>query len=357
MKDELSKFFLKIKSNQSIQTLGETQAKSGIIEPILRILGWDTSIMSDEVTLEFPVEDGRIDYCLHTSKSNQIFLEAKKPSEDLDKHQDQLLGYSFRQGVKLAVLSNGITWSFFLPLAEGKWENRRFYTVDIIEQDSNEAVSRIMDFLSKENVANGVAVKNAEKLLAGKRRQEIIEDSIPDAWNRIITEPDSLLMDLVAERTSKICGFQPTNDDLNIFFSRNVNRLLLSPEDELPEEVTMPTISRQINSHQTINRENIPIAGNSKITADELATEIIRALQSLGGRATKVQVEDVIYKKHERTFLLPYYQQPVSWGLPRWQHNIAWAKEDVKKRGFLKWPSESGRGMWELTQSGKSYKT
>jgi len=136
MKDELILFFQKIKANQTIRTLGETQAKSGIIEPMLRMLGWDTSIMGDEVTLEFPVEDGRIDYCLHTSKSNQVFLEAKKPSEDLDRHQDQILGYSFRQGIKLAVLSNGITWSFFLPLAEGKWENRRFYTVDILEQDS-----------------------------------------------------------------------------------------------------------------------------------------------------------------------------------------------------------------------------
>ncbi|MBW7889387.1 MAG: hypothetical protein H3C35_13705 [Bacteroidetes bacterium] len=61
MKDELIKFFQKIKNSELIQTLGETQAKSGIIEPILRMLGWDTSIMSDEVTLEFPVEDGRID--------------------------------------------------------------------------------------------------------------------------------------------------------------------------------------------------------------------------------------------------------------------------------------------------------
>jgi hypothetical protein len=355
MKDELTRFFQKIKTNQTVLSLGETQAKSGIIEPILRMLGWDTSILSDEVTLEFPVEQWRVDYCLHSSKSNQVFIEAKKPSEDLDKVivQDQLLGYAFRQGVKLAVLSNGITWSFFLPLSEGKWENRRFYTIDILEQDSNEAVSRFIDFLSKENVSTGEAVKNAEKLLQGKRRQEIIADSLPDAWNRIINEPDSLLIDLVAERTQKICGYQPSKDDLDLFFRRNSNRLLLSPEDELPEEVEK---IETVSSSSTINRENIPIAESSKITEDELITEIIRALQSLGGRARKTQVEEIIFKRREQIFRLPHYQQPVSWGLPRWQHNIAWAKEGAKKRGLLKWPNESGRGIWELTQTGKSYK-
>jgi len=345
MKDELIRFFEKIKSNQSIRTLGETQAKSGIIEPILRMLGWDTSIMSDEVTLEFPVEDGRIDYCLHTSKSNQVFLEAKKPSEDLDRHQDQILGYSFRQGVKLAVLSNGITWSFFLPLAEGKWENRRFYTVDILEQDSDEAVSRIIDFLSKENVANGESVKNAEKILAGKRRREIITDSIP-------------VVDLIAERTNKICGYQPSKDDLDSFFNRNSNRLLLPPEDEEPIEEELESISnvRKISPTTNIDREDIAISEKMKVGEDELIGDIIRALQSMGGRAKKSQVEEFIYKRHEQVFLHLHYQQPVSWGLPRWQHNIAWAKEGAKKRGLLKWPNESGRGIWELTQNGKSYK-
>lgn len=354
MKDELTRFFQKIKTNQTLLSLGETQAKSGIIEPILRMLGWDTSIMSDEVTLEFPVEQWRVDYCLHSGKSNQVFIEAKKPSEDLDKVivQDQLLGYAVRQGVKLAVLSNGITWSFFLPLFEDKWENRRFYTIDILEQDSNEAVSRLIDFLSKENVSTGEAVKNAEKLLAGKRRQEIIADSIPDAWNRIINEPDSLLIDLVAERTQKICGYQPSKDDLDLFFRRNSSRLLLSPEDELPEEEI-----REIDvTPSSINREHIPIADSSKITEGELRDEIIFALQSLGGSGKKAQVEEIIFKRREQIFRLPYYQQFVSYGLPRWQHNIAWAKEGAKHRGLLKRPSESGRGIWELTQTGKSYK-
>ncbi|GAI53783.1 unnamed protein product, partial [marine sediment metagenome] len=44
----------------------------------------------------------------------------------------------------------------------------------------------------------------------------------------------------------------------------------------------------------------------------------------------------------------PYYQELVSNGVPRWQHNLAWAKERAKKKGLIKPPDESGRGYWEL---------
>jgi hypothetical protein len=354
MKAALTTFIQKIKTNSNLLSLGELAAKSGIIEPVLRLLGWDTSIAASEVTLEYQVENRRVDYCLHPTKSNLVFLEAKKPAEDLEDQQilEQLLDYAFRQGVKLAVLSSGVTWSFYLPLTEGKWENRRFYTVDLIEQDSSEAASRLIDFLSRENVASGDGVRNAEKLLEGIRRQEIIADSIPDAWNRIVSEPNSLLLELIAERTNKICGFQPSPDDLSDFFRRNTDRFLLSPEDDTPD-APIPSVSRpKIGA-----REGIPILESDKVSVRQLTIEIVRALQSLGGRAAKEKVEEIIFKKYERVFSLPYYQQPVSWGIPRWQHNIAWAKEDAKKRGLVKWPSESGRGTWELTPAGRTFKS
>ncbi|MEM2786091.1 MAG: winged helix-turn-helix domain-containing protein [Candidatus Nitrosotenuis sp.] len=352
MKEELILFIHKVKSNANLLSLGETAAKAGIIEPMLRILGWDTSIASNEVTLEYPVEDGRIDYCLQANKSSQVFLEAKKPAEDLDRHADQLLDYAFRQGVKLAILSSGITWSFYLPLTEGKWEHRRFYTIDILEQEASEAASRFVDFLSKENVLSGNAVKNAQSLLEGRRRQEIVESTIPEAWNRIVSEPDSILLELLSELTAKLCGFKPTDDDLKEFFAHNSGKLLLTPEDDIPESESTPTSTPT----STGDRESIYIAESDKISVLSLVPEIVRILQSHGGRARKEQVEEEVYHKFERSFRLPYYQQPVSTGVPRWQHNLAWAKEAAKNRGLVKRPSESGRGVWELTQSGRAMK-
>ena len=345
MKEELIEFIQRVRSNPNLLSLGETATKAGIIEPILRILGWDTSIANDEVALEYPVEGGRIDYCLHANKSSQLFLEAKKPSEDLDRHTDQLLDYAFRHGVKLAILSNGITWSFYLPLTEGKWEHRRFYTIDILEQEPTEAATKFIDFLSKQNVFSGDAVKNAESLLQGKRRLELIESTIPEVWNRIVSEPNSSLAELLSELTAKLCGFRPTKDDLKAFFLRNSGKLLLTPEEDSLEQPLSPSPAPTIS-----NREIIDIADSEKIPAKSLVPEIVTILQSHGGLARKKQVEEEIFKKFERTYTLPYYQQLVSWGIPRWQHDLAWAKEAAKHRGLVKRPSESGRGTWELSK-------
>jgi hypothetical protein len=46
----------------------------------------------------------------------------------------------------------------------------------------------------------------------------LIEETIPEAWNKIITEPDSLLIDLLSETTEKICGFKPEIDETTRFF-------------------------------------------------------------------------------------------------------------------------------------------
>jgi len=77
-------------------------------------------------------------------------------------HQEQLLGYSFREGVKQAILTNGITWWFYLPLNEGSWEQRRFFTADFLQQDQTAIAEKLIELLSRENIASGDALKNCQ---------------------------------------------------------------------------------------------------------------------------------------------------------------------------------------------------
>jgi len=353
MREQLIIFLQKIKENPNLANLGETAARSGIIEPILQILGWTTSAISDEVVVEYVVEGRRVDYCLRPNKSIEVFLEAKKPSEDLKRHQDQLLEYSFRHGVRLAVLSSGIVWFFYLPLKEGKWENRRFYTIDIISQDSVEAASRFIDFLSKENIATGNAIKNAEQLLEGKRKQEIIEDTLPEAWNKIITEPDSLLVDLLAEVTRKLCGVQPERDQIIDFFIRYSDSFQLLPEDDLPEEQESIKVIRA--------RKNISDLSQppDKISQEELIPYILQAIENHGGGAEKKIVQEEVYKKLKGKFDQPWYQElTTKYNIPRWQHTVAWARNLAKDRGFIKQPiKKEDRGYWEIADLGRKFLT
>jgi hypothetical protein len=89
---------------------------------------------------------------------------------------------------------------------------------------------------------------------------------------------------------------------------------------------------------------------------DELIPHIVKILYENGGKATKTVVENEIFRLFQHEFEKPYYNETVSHDVPRWRHHIAWAKERAKqKHGFIKSASESGRGIWELTDEGIAY--
>ena len=215
-----------IRKDSGISTLNEEDAKRRIILRILSLLDWD--IYSSEIKAEHGVGIRRVDYALQVNGENKVFIEAKKPGEDLDNHQKQLLDYSFEEGIALAILTNGILWWFYLPLKQGAWNDRRFYTLDILAQE--EDVVGIFDLLlSRKNVGSGEAVRHAESILEKRQREKIFRESLPKAWNRIIkdSERDSLLVELLKETTEDVCGFKLEESDVS-----EVSRFIRSHQEK-----------------------------------------------------------------------------------------------------------------------------
>ncbi len=70
--------------------------------------------------------------------------------------------YSFQQGVKLAILTNGVTWWFYLPSEEGGWEQRKFFTVDLLEQSIEDAAEKFESLLTRNSIETGIAYQNAK---------------------------------------------------------------------------------------------------------------------------------------------------------------------------------------------------
>jgi len=105
--------------------------------------------------------------------------------------------------------------------------------------------------------------------------------------------------------------------------------------------------------HNQIDIWNIANLLPGNVRQYDMYDEILRALQWFGRPATKEEVEDIIYKKFKSEFSKEWYQEFVANSVPRWKHNIAWAKEKLKHDGLIKPPSESKRGIWELTEKGK----
>lgn len=262
MNENFAALINQIKANQNFFAVDEANTKNSAIAPILNILGWNVFDIT-EVRLEYPVENRKIDYSLRLQEQNKVFLEAKKASEaDLERHQNQLLDYSFREGVELAILTNGITWWFYLPLERIPWEQRKFFTIDLNEQSIEDCIEKFQSLLSKMNVGNGTAYQNAKMLFESRQKNKIIKENLPKAWQKLVSEPDEMLVELLNETLEKICGYKAEDNQvaefLNQLFSPQIHQKPLAtsfsskPSNTFLKENTNNLITEDINEKELI---------------------------------------------------------------------------------------------------------
>ena len=231
-----------IRNTVSMGVLDESATKQGVVLRLLSLAGWDPFDIS-QVVPEYTVGTRRIDYVLRPGSPNAVFIEVKRPGENLERHQQQLLEYCFQEGVKLAVLTNGRTWWLYLPLQSGNWEQRRFLTIDLEVQEPNVVERCFLEYLSPERVDSGQAVRDAEDLVESQQRADIVGKAIAAAWTQIVETPDELLVDLISETTERICGFKPELELVEQFLARRAHALTHAPAGSPPL-----VVSREINA-------------------------------------------------------------------------------------------------------------
>ena len=133
---------------------------------------------------EYTVGKDKADYALNPDSPTAVFVEAKRPSVNLENHQSQLLKYCFQQAVNLAVLTNGRTWWLYLPKYEGPqgeglhWSKRRFSEIDITSGGPTKIQKEFEKFLAKEKVSSGEAVDAGKGVID----KEIIDTRVKRLW-------------------------------------------------------------------------------------------------------------------------------------------------------------------------------
>ena len=254
MDKRIKNLILNIRSNERIGTFDEATTKQTIILRLLNELGWQI-FDAEEVKPEHSLASRRVDYSLRINSSNKVFLEVKKVKEDLEGHQKQLLDYSFQEGVRLAVLTNGVTWWFYLPLSEGSWDQRKYFAIDIIQQDPEDTAKRFVEFLSRNNVETEAAIRVAETLLKGRVKENEIKRNLPKAWDKIISEPDELLVEIISETLEKICGHRAEREQIVSFISDYVEH---SSTAEKRVKIPSSQLTQETNDNAIIHvpREN-----------------------------------------------------------------------------------------------------
>lgn len=195
----------------------EQAVRQGIVNPLLRSLGWPTD-KTQIVYPEYSVGTGKVDYALRdpTSKNPRVFIEAKQVG-NIEGAEEQLFGYDALIRVPIAVLTDGREWRFFHPTGEGTWEDRKIHELDLISNDSKESAEYLGRYLNYESVLSDKAVDAIKKDYNNLVRQRRIEIGLPEAWRILVREADEDLLRVVAEKTERVCGHRPDDEQVVAF--------------------------------------------------------------------------------------------------------------------------------------------
>ena len=254
MQDQLKNFINEIKSAKGLSTYDEATTKQIIIIRILNILGWNIFDIK-EIQPEYPVDpqnsNEKVDYALAKDTDNMVFVEAKAVSIDLENWEEKFCNYCFKNNVVIGVLTNGISWWFYLPRAKGSWYERKFYSINLVQQDIDVIVSKFIDFLAKQNITSGKSEENAKKTYESKQKNQIIKKSLSQAWNTLISSEDESFIDLFNNMLEKISGYRAESEEIAEFLAKNKTRILLS--EEQPIQVSRRT--REVEVQPSIEDE------------------------------------------------------------------------------------------------------
>jgi hypothetical protein len=265
-------------------------------------LGWDT-YHPETVWPEYSLGGRRVDFALcFPARKPSVFIEVKQPGKG-DGADLQLFEYAFHQGVPMAVLTDGKTWSFYLPAEQGNYEERRVYKLDLVERNFQESAEKLAKYLAYERIANGQALDDARKDYRDRNRRQLARQSIPEAWKEIIETADPSLFDRLSNEVESKCGVKPDLDDVKAFLdtlSPGRAPVIKSPIQSRPTE-TSEVVVRQPGQgfHQFTYRDKTRQCRNAK----EVMVEVLRMFANADPTFAKRCANDSENLGRSRTYI------------------------------------------------------
>lgn len=196
----------------------EAEISQGVVMRLLTTLGWNLW-NSRVVTPEFPVKmetdsprgkSKAVDYALcHPPGKPSVLIEVKDVGKANARGEKQLFEYCFRQGVPLAVLTDGRSWGFFFPSGQDSFEKRRFATVNLEDDTIDRSAEIISRYLAFEDVRAGEAHRRAHNDYYAFRQQNEAAANFEKVWVELLREPPEVLKDWFCEKVEQTSGVRP----------------------------------------------------------------------------------------------------------------------------------------------------
>ncbi len=189
--------------------VNEQNTKASLIEPVLRVLGWDTEDF-EEVHREYKPKsaDKPVDYVLFLMRSPRAFIEAKALGQDLDDRRwaNQIMGYASVAGVEWIVLTDGDEYRIYNSHAAVPVEEKLFRRIRV--SNDSEKPEETLSLLARESIQKDEIGTLWQAYFIDWRVRTAVE-------HLFAQEPDPALVNLIAQRVRNL-----SEDDITASLGR-----------------------------------------------------------------------------------------------------------------------------------------
>ena len=197
----------------------EQAISQGVVLRSLQELGWNTWDTAS-VWPEYQTGEGRADFALCNPPGKPaVLIEVKQPGKAEDAVR-QALEYAFHVGVPFVALTDGRTWSFYLPAEQGSYEDRRVYKLDLFERPPTDAAATLNRYLNCARIQSGEALETARNEYRSRSRRSQAQTAIPEVWRELVEKGDESLVEILASSVEAKTGVRPEADDVAEFLAR-----------------------------------------------------------------------------------------------------------------------------------------
>lgn len=283
----------------------EAAISTGVVLRVLGDLNWPVH-EHRVVWPEYRTTNGRVDYALCAPPSKPtVFVEVKQHGlAEGNAAIKQALRYAFDEGVPFVVLTDGQTWSFFLPTERGSYEDRRVFKLDLCGVSSPDSKEVLVRYLERGRVVSGEALDVARNEHRDRVRRDTVRRMLPEAWAQLVRRPDDELVRLLSDAVESRAQVRPDDADVRAFLRSRSHptgvRTLVprtsgsssseSADSGLPSKSSEPTAAPREDSLHTYASRRVSRTGS--VIIDGKRREYRTYLGAMVAVLTALQNED-----------------------------------------------------------------
>ncbi len=154
----------------------------------------------------------------------------------------------------MVVLTDGQTWSFYLPTERGSYEDGRVLKLDLYESTPRVSRDALVHYLEYGRVASGEALEAARSEYKSRTNRDTARRQLPEAWSNLVRERNEMLIRLLADAVESQTKVRPTDADV-LDFLRSRPIRVDSGHPLVPDREVAPAESPSVSPAYEANQK------------------------------------------------------------------------------------------------------